>query len=61
MKMFVFLALVFVLACLPFRADAQSPCPEEMFAIYLEDGTLISCEEFVGAPEACPEDAASPL
>jgi len=56
-RMLVFSALALVLACLPLRTDAQSPCPEDMHSIYLQDGTLVSCEEFVGVQEACPGDA----
>lgn len=59
MRMLVFLALAVVLACLPLGADAESPCPEGTFAIYVEDGILAGCEEFIGAPEwqNCSDDA----
>lgn len=58
-RMLVLTTLVFALACLPSRAGAQDICPEGTFAIYVEDGTLASCEEFVGASQPCSEDEVS--
>jgi hypothetical protein len=49
--------LVALLAVEP-AAQADGPvCPDGTHAIYTAEGVLVSCEEVVGSPDSCPEDA----
>jgi hypothetical protein len=52
----VALAAVFLM---PGTTGAQeAACPEGTHAIYTGEGVLVSCEEVIGSPESCPDDAA---
>jgi len=54
----LFLCVASLVLAPPTKAEGlDNPCPEGMYAIHLENGTLISCEKYIGAPESCPENA----
>jgi len=54
----LFLCIVSLVLAPPIKGDEPNNlCPEGMYAIYNEDDILISCEEYIGTPENCPEDA----